>query len=131
MDPGAMATTAEALIQEDADLRQRILSVGIPILLADGASLLRGPRVNVPPHRDWPPTDPRLRENGWVDLRPENWERWKTRLNAFTFELAERPGAEMGSRADIDYGDGTGEIRPGRLAAWIFRYEDAGERIKR
>jgi hypothetical protein len=72
-----------------------------------------------------------LRENGWVDLRPENWERWKTRLNAFTFELAERPGAEMGSRADIDYGDGTGEIRPGRLAAWIFRYEDAGERIKR
>lgn len=131
MDPVAMGAKAQSLIQEDDDLRQRILSVGIPILLADGESILRGPRVNVPPHEGWPATDPRLRDNGWVDLRPENWTHWKKRLDQFTSELRDRPGAEMGSRSDIDFGDGTGEIRPGRLAAWIFRYEDAGERIKR
>jgi hypothetical protein len=36
-----------------------------------------------------------------------------------------------GSVGDHEYGDLTGRIRPGRIAAWIFRYEDKGERIKR
>ena len=72
-----------------------------------------------------------LVDQGWVDLRRENWERWRDRLRRFREELESAPSLELGSRGDHDHGDDTGRIRPGRLAAWIFRYEDKGERIKR
>jgi hypothetical protein len=68
---------------------------------------------------------------GWVDLRTGNWTRWRDRVTAIRDEIAGRPGVEMGSVADHEYGDGSGRIRPGRLASWIFRIEDRGERIKR
>jgi hypothetical protein len=131
LDPEDTARSTHALIQEDTDLRQRMLSVGLPILLPDGGSLLRGPRVDVPPAPDVPVGDPRLVERGWVDLRASNWARWAKRMAAFEAELAARPGVEEGSVGDHEFGDDTPEIRPGRLAAWIFRYEDQGERIKR
>lgn len=131
LDPQDTAERTRALIREDADLRQRMLSVGLPILLPDGGSLLRGPRVDVPPAPDVPVGDPRLVERGWVDLRASNWARWSKRLAAFEAELAARPGVEDGSVGDHEFGDDQPEIRPGRLAAWIFRYEDQGERIKR
>jgi hypothetical protein len=39
-------------------------------------------------------------------------------------------GADHGSRRDLETGD-TKAIRPGRLAAWVFRVEDRGARMKR
>ena len=87
--------------------------------------------MDVPPAPDVPVGDPRLVERGWVDLRASNWARWAKRMAAFEAELAARPGGEEGSVGDHEFGDDTPEIRPGRLAAWIFRYEDQGERIKR
>jgi hypothetical protein len=36
-----------------------------------------------------------------------------------------------GSQDGQEFGDAEGRIRLGRMAAWIFRYEDKGERIKR
>ena len=41
--------------------------------------------------------------------------------------------AELGdrSRADFDFADGEERVRPGRMAAWIFRYDERGERTKR
>jgi NAD(P)-dependent dehydrogenase (short-subunit alcohol dehydrogenase family) len=131
LDPADVAARTEALVKSDDDLRQRILSSGIPVLLADGERLLRGPVVHVPPQEGWSVDDPRLRDNGWVDLRPENWSVWKDRLTQFSTELETQPSVLEGSQADVDYGDGSDQIRPGRLAAWIFRFEDAGERIKR
>lgn len=131
MDAEATAERTLALVQEDEDLRQRMLSVGLPVLLPDGQSLLRGPRVDVPPAPDVPVGDPRLVERGWVDLRASNWARWAKRMEAFDAELVARPGVEEGSAGDHEFGDDSPDIRPGRLAAWIFRYEDQGERIKR
>jgi hypothetical protein len=122
---------AEILIREDAELRIRILSIGLPILLPDGERVLRGPEVKVAPAPGQRPDDPRLRDNGWVDLRPSNWSRWRERLARMAAEVAESPGADLGSRVDTEPGDRRGQIRPGRLAAWIFRVEDRGERIKR
>jgi hypothetical protein len=46
-------------------------------------------------------------------------------------ELNTFPGAEHGSRYDTEPGARAREIRPGRMAAWIFRHEDRGERTKR
>lgn len=131
LDPEAMAEAATTLLRTDADLRQRILSVGLPILQADGRSLLRGPLVDVPPTPDVPVGDPRLVERGWVDLRAGNWARWRDRVARFQAELDARPGVDQGSMADQDFGDDAPELRPGRMAAWIFRHEDHGERVKR
>ncbi len=133
LDPETTARRARELLEADADLRRRILSVGIPILTADGEALMRGPTVWVQPdpHEGLTLRDQRLVERGWVDLRPENWSRWRDRLAAFIAELETRPGVEEGSVGDHEYGDRSGRIRPGRLGAWIFRTEDRGERIKR
>jgi NAD(P)-dependent dehydrogenase (short-subunit alcohol dehydrogenase family) len=131
LDPEETATATLELIETDDDLRCRIVSVGLPILLPDGRRLLRGARVQVPPEPGLPADHPRVVDAGWVDLRASNWARWRDRCSALRDEIARRPGLDQGSRADHDYGDGTGQLRPGRLAAWIFRHEDRGERIKR
>jgi len=127
--PEDTANRAEALIRGDEDLRVRMLSIGIPVLLADGERLLRGPEVRVPPGAGQTPHDPRLADNGWVDLRAANWRRWRERLAAMVCELA--GDADRGSVADFEPGSRRELLRPGRLAAWIFRHEDRGERIKR
>lgn len=131
LDPDETAARTRELLEGDDDLRQRILSVGLPILLPDGQSLLRGAVVKVPPEPGLPLDHPRVVDAGWVDLRSQNWAHWQTRVQAIRDEITDRPGLERGSVADHEYGDETGRIRPGRLAAWIFRVEDDGERIKR
>jgi hypothetical protein len=130
MDPDDTAARAHALLKEDADLRVRIISIGIPILLPDGATLLRGPDIKVGPDEGQAPDDPRLADNGWVDLRASNWRTWKERAIALARDL-DLPLADAGSRVDVDPEPRRSGIRPGRLAAWVFRYEDRGERIKR
>ncbi len=131
LDPEDVAERARALVRDDADLRQRALSIGIPIMLPDGEHILRGPHVIVGPEKGVPLGDHRLPDRGWVDLRAENWARWRQRCRDLVDELRERPGVAKGSGGDHEYGDLAGKIRPGRMAAWIFRYEDKGERIKR
>ena len=131
LEPDETATRAAALIDRDADLRVRILSIGLPILLPDGDRLLRGPSPKVAPEDGQSPRDPRLAENGWVDLRPANWKKWRDRLRTVCDELRTGPTAEDGSRVDREPHARAGGLRPGRLAAWVFRHEDAGERIKR
>lgn len=131
LDPDETAVRARKLIEEDDDLRQRILTIGIPILLPDGKSLLRGAKVKVPPEAGMAKDDPRIIDAGWVDLRAENWGRWRARMDAVWTEIRDRPGLELGSVANHEYGDERGRIRPGRMAAWVFRVEDTGERIKR
>jgi hypothetical protein len=85
----------------------------------------------VTPEPGQSPRDPRLADNGWVDLRPASWLRWRERIRAIRHELETGPGAADGSRADREPYDRDREVRPGRLAAWVFRHEDAGERMKR
>jgi hypothetical protein len=65
-----------------------------------------------------------------VDLRPRNWAKWKTRIEAVVKDRREGPSVDKGSRSDHDYGDSSETLRPGRLAAWVFRVEDEGDRIK-
>lgn len=131
LDPEETARRAHALLDGDPDLRQRIVSIGLPILLPDGERILRGRDVKVRPEPGLPAGDARLVERGWVDLRPANWAHWKERCAALAQENRSRPTLGHGSGGDHEYGDRSGALRPGRLAAWIFRYEDKGERIKR
>ena len=74
---------------------------------------------------------PRVVDGGWVDLRAVNWARWRERCAAVLAERRSRPALDRGSRADFDFADGEERVRPGRMAAWIFCYEERGERTKR
>ena len=128
LDPEVTARRAMELVESDARLRSDVLSIGIPILLADGKRLLRGPRVSVEPDG---PADAVWANRGWVDLRAESWSRWRDRLRGFQSDVLEVPGAEHGSGADLDVRARSGDIRPGALAAYVFRFEDEGARMKR
>ena len=131
VDPEDAARRSQELIEADADLRQRILTIGLPILLPDGDSVLRGAMVKVLPEPHLSPTDDRIVTAGWVDLRSSNWSLWRDRIKGVAVEIQDRPGVLEGSQGDQEFGDAEGRIRQGRMAAWIFRYEDKGERIKR
>jgi NAD(P)-dependent dehydrogenase (short-subunit alcohol dehydrogenase family) len=131
IDPDETARAAGGVIESDADLRSRILSIGLPILLPAGDRLLRGAEIKVRPGPGEAFDPERLAENGWVDLRPSNWLRWRERAASMIRSIPERPGADAGSRFDIESWQLGGEMRPGSLAAWVFRNEDRGERIKR
>jgi hypothetical protein len=132
LDAARTADAAAQLVRADEDLRVRMLSIGLAILLPDGAHILRGPDVKVAPAAHQRLDDPRLADNGWVDLRPANWRKWsgraRTILAAATAGGSDR---DFGSRFDVEPDPRREQIRPGRLAAWVFRHEDRGERVKR
>jgi hypothetical protein len=124
-DPDALAGEAERFIlQEAADLRRQILSVGIPIVMADGRSVLRGPTVVVAPGKRGMDVAPR----GWVDLRPANIAQWVRRAAAITAEAID---SGTGSSARWTAIAPDAAIEPARMAVWIFENEDGGFRIKR
>jgi hypothetical protein len=131
LDADRAAERAQALIEKDADLRTRALSIGLPIFMADGERLMRGPDVKVAPVAGQSAADPRLADNGWVDLRATNWRKWSERAGAMLAAVEGSPGPDGGSRTDVEPGQRRLEVRPGRMAAWVFRYEDRGERRKR
>jgi hypothetical protein len=129
-DPVQLGTEAKALLDHDARLRTEIISVGIPILCPDGATLYRGARVVVPPVEGEPlAAAPR----GWVDLRPANCALWVERAKQIVAQDEARRGGRLGSGSDEEWFvvNPAEPIAPWRLATWIFRYEDKGERIKR
>ena len=130
MDPDETAERALELLQGDDDLRQRILSIGLPILLPDGQRVMRGAVVKVPPGESGE-LDELTLSAGWVDLRAANWSAWKGRMQKIVEELHARPGVLEGSQTDHDLNAADAPIRPGQLVAWIFRTEDGGVRVKR
>jgi NAD(P)-dependent dehydrogenase (short-subunit alcohol dehydrogenase family) len=130
-DVEELASEAEALIRRDEDIRTRILSIGLPILLPDGATVLRGAEVKVRPGPGQPLDLEKLVENGWVDLRISNWRKWIRRAGSILDEVVGEGGADAGSSSDIEGWQLTGQMRSGALAAWVFRVEEGGVRIKR
>ncbi len=129
-EPARLSADAERLLGESSDLRAEILSVGIPIVSADGAGIARGPHVVVPPA----PGDPlAAAPRGWVDLREANCALWVSRAKLMVAAAELRRRAAGGSGSDeewfaVEPGD---PIAPWRMATWVFRVEDEGERIKR
>jgi len=129
LEPDAAARDADALVASDIDLRTRILSANLAILLPDGERVLRGRKVVVEPEPAEALDDTAWK--GWVDLRAANWEAWRDRAVGVLARITGEPGPEGGSQWDMEPWHRERTIRPGALAAWVFRYEDEGERIKR
>lgn len=136
-DPVATSAACTRLVMEDPELRARILSIGIPILLPDG-NLLRGPEIKIPPYKDEARESmgadaiERWADAGWVDLRPANFRRWRERASAILETLERHPEDDTSSALfeDRRYWRADEDIPPGRVAAWILGVEDGGSREK-
>ncbi len=123
--PEVLAAALEHEVTADAAMRQRIISIGIPILLADGGHLLRGPVIKSEDAH-----------HGWVDLTPANMRHWQQRLQAIVELLRAEVDSDSSSRHDrlfsVSRDWRSDEVLPpiGEMVAWIFVYEDKGGRDK-
>jgi hypothetical protein len=137
-DAAQIAAAAEAVVKTNRDLRSRIISIGIPILLGDGCTLLRGDSIKIPPYRgSWEldVTSGSLdtwAAAGWVDLRVENVRQWQERLVRIKEEtdLAEVEDTSSRLHFTHDYWENFQTMPSGKIAAWIFTVEDEGARMK-
>jgi hypothetical protein len=111
-------------------------SIGIPILLANGKELLRGPRINVPElpgHKSAVSLSDSGQVNtwankGWIDLRPENMQRWLDRIHKMIDARIEL--RDLGSAAASIKSYLPTEFEIGEVVAWVFNNEMGGNRIK-
>ncbi|MDP8222349.1 MAG: hypothetical protein P9L99_03245 [Candidatus Lernaella stagnicola] len=138
--PEAMAKKLAALVKREAELRSRILSIGIPILLPNGEDMLRGPKIVSPPFRgenEVPVNKKRINQyafDGWLDLRPENMQTWIDRFARLQHQLDtlswDGSAADTSSRFNRKcYVGADGRIDIGEVVGWIFNNEEEGSRL--
>jgi hypothetical protein len=132
--PEAISGALWRYLQRQHDLRNTIISIGIPVLPPEGNRLVRGPRISVPEYAG----QPRLAvtkeavdewaERGWIDLRPKNMKRWQDRFRRML--RSAQSIHRQGSAAITMEAYRSEEIRIGEVVGWIFNIEEEGYRIK-
>lgn len=134
--PEQMRDALDRLVRSQPDVANRVVSIGVPILLDDG-EILRGPRTLVPAGlKDEPVTPENLEtwvRDGWVDLRLTNCVRWIERFRRIHEEVEAIPEHDTSSRhlRNRRFWSEDQEIRPGKIVGWLLEAEDGGWRIKR
>jgi len=136
--PEEMSRRLTRLVEKDVRLRSQIISIGIPILLPDGKSLLRAAEIKIPPFRgedELSATSANINKwahDGWVDLRVPNMRRWKRRMHDILEMVEKMPAHDTSSRTldTREYWNNFSEIDPGKVCGWIFTYEEKGKRMK-
>lgn len=120
----------------ESKVGQQAVSIGIPILLPDGTSFLRGPLIKVPeikgkskaaPLKSAADLDTWARR-GWIDLRPQNMKTWQDRfrrMEAERQELARKGSAAVSRATYLPVG-----LKIGDVVGWIFNNEMGGFRVK-
>jgi hypothetical protein len=132
-----MCKCVEREIGKDQMIRRTAISLGIPILLPDGKTLLFARR----PHADkgwegehWmmnPQTIDRWASREWIDLRRGNFTHWKERFREILEESRQSAG-DSSSHFDRGRGfwprnrDGEMIIDPGEITGWILVKEGSG-----
>jgi hypothetical protein len=137
-NPAALSKRLARLVTTNKKLRVQIISIGIPILMPDGKTLVRGNTMKIPAVQGATsvPVTPTSLEHwahdGWVDLRPANMKRWVGRLKNIMKTANAIPGDCTGSRYlnDRKFWNDFHDIDPGKIAGWIFSYEEKGMRMK-
>lgn len=131
--PSEISETLYSFLLEHDKLRTTITSIGIPVLVPDGRSLLRGPRINIPEsiYRDVtlnPENIDTWARKGWVDLRPNNYAQWQKRFQRM--QRSQHLLHTRGSSAITMEAYLPDTIEIGTIVAWIFINEEDGYRIK-
>jgi hypothetical protein len=124
-----------AEVLKSSGLDRLACSIGIPILLPDGETLLRGPSINVPEVLGHA-TSATLKaksvdqwaKKGWVDLRSANVKVWRARFKQMMSARADLRNAGSAAASRRSYMSARFEI--GEVVAWIFNNEMEGYRVK-
>ena len=123
--PDALADQLEQLVLSHRPVRTRMISIGIPILLSDGARLLRGPTIKLPDAH-----------HGWVDLTSDNCALWQSRLRTVQRIMHREAGTDTSSQHERNFAvsrrwqTNDDLFDAGEIVAWIFNTEDEGKRGK-
>ncbi len=136
--PEEMSAELLEMVKKEKKLRSEIISIGIPILMPDGKSLLRGEEIKIPPFRGENVLTASQKlvdawaHDGWVDLRVRNMTRWKNRFIEIKKMTEPIPTGDTSSRFIYtkEYWNNFESIEPGKIVGWIFSYEEKGLRMK-
>ncbi|KAF0152328.1 MAG: hypothetical protein FD143_1250 [Ignavibacteria bacterium] len=136
--PANLSSKAFEYLQNNAKLRNEMISIGIPILFADGKSLLRGNDIKIPPFRgdnELDINDSNIdlwAHDGWIDLRESNMKTWQHRLEAIISEAESILPSNTSSMyvRTKKYWSDFEKIDIGKVVGWIFIKEEKGERMK-
>jgi hypothetical protein len=126
------------ILEQDRTLRAQIISIGVPILLPDGKTLLRGEEIKIPPFQGvnelkiTPALIDHWAHDGWVDLRKENMDLWRSRFRRIILETERIPKGETSSRylRTTAYWRNFRDIDAGKIVGWVFTVEEKGRRMK-
>lgn len=137
--PQVLASKSQELVENNFKLRQQMLSIGLVILFPDGKRYLRGKEVKIPVNTgklSLEVTAENIEKwcnEGWIDLRPKNFEKWQNRFRTMMQQIKEIPKTETSSRFNYNlrYWNDFEEIDEGKIVGWIFEFEDKGWRFKR
>jgi len=138
-EPEVLSEKAMEIIKTDKKLVSEMLSIGLAILLSDGKKYLRGADVKIPVRRGDKELD-MTKENleqwcfeGWIDLRPSSFKDWQDRVEKIIAHANQVPEDETGSRYcyTLDYWNNFDTFEEGKIAGWLFEFEDKGWRFKR
>ncbi len=120
---------------DDSVVARQAISIGIPILLPDGTTFLRGPLIKVPEIKGRkkvaslsPDGIDRWARRGWIDLRPSNMEVWQGRFRQMAGarqELARKGSAAVSRETYLP-----AVLKIGDVVAWILNNEMGGYRVK-
>ncbi|HOV90897.1 MAG TPA: hypothetical protein PKW07_09335 [Syntrophorhabdaceae bacterium] len=137
--PEEISSRLEDIVFNRDDIRKSAISIGIPILLKDGKSLLFAKRDvmdKVWESGSWEITVDninRFAEKEWIDLREDNIKKWQTRFITIKNEK-KRKSLYYGSCCDLDKDsfqprdEYKTPIDPGDVSAWILIKEFKGAR---
>jgi len=136
--PEELSEKCFEIIIDNSKLRSEIISIGIPILLPDGESLLRSGTIKIPAFRGENVLDiskeniEKWSNEGWVDLRTGNMSKWQTRIKELIDEAEKIPADETSSMhvRTKEYWNYFEEINIGKICSWLFIHEEQGTRMK-
>ncbi|HKJ80461.1 MAG TPA: hypothetical protein VJ954_00445 [Ignavibacteriaceae bacterium] len=136
--PKVVSDKCFEIISNDKKQRSEILSIGIPILLPDGKSLLRGNNIKIPAFQGENELDingkniERWAFEGWLDLRVANMSKWQQRIKDLIDEAENIPETDTSSHhvRTRAYWGNFEEINIGKICSWIFIHEEQGRRMK-
>jgi len=136
--PEEISRKLVSLLEKEEKLVKQMVSIGIPILMPDGVSLIRGNEIKIPPFRgeeELPITPENIdawAKDGWVDLRAKNFVKWQDRIRAIINEAESIPPNDTSSMyvRNKKYWDDFKKINIGKVVSWIFIHEEHGLRMK-
>ncbi len=136
--PAELSEAVCNLLESSPELVSKIVSIGIPILKADGKSIVRGSQMKIPPFRgktSYEATPENIdvwAHDGWVDLRESNFAKWQARIKQIIDEAEKIPEDDTSSMyvRTPKYWDNFESINIGKIVSWIFIHEEHGLRMK-